>query len=319
MKNPSFETLLNPMNSLYLYGLDNEFNNLIKLYNNQKLPKIILLTGDKGIGKFTLIFHFINYIFSSNSTLPYNYKKFFINNKNAFYKRVLMKTEQNFYYIGNARPNSASIEDIRNIKKNFFKSSLNNLPRFTVLDDVELLNINAANALLKLIEEPSIYDYFILINNKKQKMIETLRSRSIEIKIFLKNEKKNKTLTSLKNNFKMENNFLDKYIDLTTPGMLIIYNYILEELKINEKENFYNIISKLIEQFKKNKNALYLDFVYFLIDIKFSELVKKNKTSLLEILEIKNKLINLFNQYRNFNLNTETVLNQFKNYSYYVR
>ena len=230
-----------------------------------------------------------------------------------------MKTEQNFYYIGNARPNSASIEDIRNIKKNFFKSSLNNLPRFTVLDDVELLNINAANALLKLIEEPSIYDYFILINNKKQKMIETLRSRSIEIKIFLKNEKKNKTLTSLKNNFKMENNFLDKYIDLTTPGMLIIYNYILEELKINEKENFYNIISKLIEQFKKNKNALYLDFVYFLIDIKFSELVKKNKTSLLEILEIKNKLINLFNQYRNFNLNTETVLNQFKNYSYYVR
>ncbi len=35
------------------------------------------------------------------------------------------------------------------------------------MDDVELLNINTANALLKFIENPSTFDFFILINNKK--------------------------------------------------------------------------------------------------------------------------------------------------------
>ena len=95
MKNPSFDTL-NPMNSLQLFGLHEQFNNLVKLYKNKKLPKVILLTGDKGIGKFTLIFHFINYIFSLNSDSSYNHKNFFINENNISYKRILMKTEQNF-------------------------------------------------------------------------------------------------------------------------------------------------------------------------------------------------------------------------------
>ncbi len=318
MKNPSFDTL-NPMNSLQLFGLDEQFNNLVKLYKNKKLPKVILLTGDKGIGKFTLIFHFINYIFSLNSDSSYNHKNFFINENNISYKRILMKTEQNFYYIGSTKPNPTTIDDIRSMKKNFYKSSLNNLPRFTVLDDVELLNINAANALLKLIEEPSIYDYFILINNKKEKMIETLHSRSIEFKIFLDFEQKNKIFHTLKNNFKIISNFLDKYIEFTTPGMLIRFNSIFENLNVKEEESFYIIISKLLEQFKKNKNTLYLDFIDFLLDIKFSQLAAKRNRDLLEVLEIKNKLINLFNQYRNFNLNSDTVLNQFKNYSNYVR
>ena len=41
-----------------------------------------------------------------------------------------------------------------------------------------------------MIEEPSKINYFILINNQRQDLLETLKSRSIEIKIFL-NEKEN--------------------------------------------------------------------------------------------------------------------------------
>ena len=51
-----------PINSLKLFVLKEHFDNFVKLHRNKKLPKIILLTGEKGIGKFTLIFHFINYI-----------------------------------------------------------------------------------------------------------------------------------------------------------------------------------------------------------------------------------------------------------------
>jgi len=308
-----------PINSLKLFSLREHFDNFVKLQKNQKLPKIILLTGEKGIGKFTLIFHFINYVLSLNSKHPYDYENLSIDKNNDSYKKILLNVEQNFNYIGSAKPNPATIENIRDIKKSFYKSSLNNRPRFTVLDDVELMNINAANALLKLIEEPSAYDYFVLINNKKQNMIETLHSRSIEIKLFLKIEEKNKIFNSLKENFKIENNFLSEYLGLTTPGMLVKFSDLFDAEKINEKESFDNIILKFLLQFKKTKNTLCLDFINFLIDIKFSKLTSENNRNSLEILEKKNKLTNLLNQYRKFNLNSNTVLNQFKVYFEHAR
>ena len=301
-----------PINSLKLFALKEYFNNLASLYKKKKLPKIILLTGDKGIGKFTLVFHFINYILSLDSKRSYDSENLLINKDNESYKKILLNVEQNFNYIGSAKPNPATIENIRDIKKKFYKSSLNSRPRFTVLDDVELMNVNAANALLKLIEEPSVYDYFILINNKKQNMIETLHSRSIEIKVFLGVEEKNKIFNLLKESFKIENNFLDKHLELTTPGMLIKFSDLFTSAKINEEESFDNMILKFLLQFKKTKNILCLDLINFLLDIKFSKLTKENNTNQLEILETKNKLTDLVNQYRKFNLNSNTVLNQFK-------
>ena len=301
-----------PINSLKLFVLKEHFDNLVKLYRNKKLPKIILLTGEKGIGKFTLIFHFINYILSLDSKCPYDSENLLINKNNDSYKKILLNVEQNFNYIGSARPNPATIENIRDIKKNFYKSSLNSRPRLTILDDVELMNTNAANALLKLIEEPSVYDYFLLINNKKQNMIETLRSRSIEIKVFLGEEEKNKIFKLLQENFKIENNFLNKHLELTTPGMLIKFSDLFATAKINEEESFDNMILKFLLQFKKTKNILCLDLINFLLDIKFSKLTKENNANQLEILETKNKLTDLVNQYRKFNLNSNTVLNQFK-------
>ena len=37
-------------NSLNLLGLEEEFNFLISLYIKKKLPKVLMLTGAKGIG-----------------------------------------------------------------------------------------------------------------------------------------------------------------------------------------------------------------------------------------------------------------------------
>ena len=71
--------------------------------------------------------------------------------------------------------------------------------------------------------------------------------------------------------------------------MLIRFNSLFENLNIKE-ESFYIIISKLLEQFKKSKNTLCLDFVDFLLDIKFSQLATENNSRVLEILETKNKL-----------------------------
>ena len=65
------------------------------------------------------------------------------------------------------------------------KSSFNNRPRFILIDNVENLNINSSNALLKIIEEPNENVFFILIHNDKKKIINTLKSRCLPFKINL--------------------------------------------------------------------------------------------------------------------------------------
>ena len=41
---------------LKLFGLKKYFLDFVELYNNNYFPKVILISGNKGIGKFTLAF-----------------------------------------------------------------------------------------------------------------------------------------------------------------------------------------------------------------------------------------------------------------------
>ena len=63
------------------------------------------------------------------------------------------------------------------------KSSFNSKPRFVLIDNIEYLNVNSINALLKTLEEPNEGIYFILINNNKY-ILPTLKSRCLNYKIF---------------------------------------------------------------------------------------------------------------------------------------
>ena len=56
------------------------------------------------------------------------------------------------YY--NCSNNKVKIDDIRKLRTDIQKSSINNMYRFIIFDDVEYLNNNCVNALLKTIEEP---------------------------------------------------------------------------------------------------------------------------------------------------------------------
>ena len=54
------------------------------------------------------------------------------------------------------------INQIRSLNINLNKSSFNNKPRFVLIDNIEFLNKNSINALLKILEEPNenVHIYF---------------------------------------------------------------------------------------------------------------------------------------------------------------
>ena len=307
------------MNSLQLFGLKECFINFVNLYKNKKLPKIILLSGDKGIGKFTLSFHLVNYILSLNTKFPYNYEKLMINIDSSFYKKILLNIQENFNYIGNIYSKKIGIEDIRNIKKKFNNTPLNGLSRFTILDDVELLNINTTNALLKFIENPSAFDFFILINNKKSKIIETLKSRSLETKIFLDHKKQEEVFNNLIKVLNIKSHFSHNFKRYTAPGMLIKFSEYLRKLKIEQDTPFYDMAVILLDSYRKTKNDLCLDCIKFLLDIQFSKILKRDNIKVFQAIDIKNDILNLLNQCRNYNLSNSSVLQYFKTHLDYVR
>ena len=242
-------TLKNPKKSINLYGFENRLNFLVNLYKDNKLPQVLMISGKKGIGKFTLINHFLNYIFDNN----YNLKDRIIDLNSKFNKQYLNEVFQNIIYLSGHNFKSIKIEDIRNLKETILSSSINDNKRFIILDDIEQFNKNSLNALLKIIEEPPSQNYFILINNQSRTLLETIYSRSIEIKIFLTFDERLKIIDSLIQHHNLSELIDYKKFDIS-PGNFLSFNQICVDNEIDVFGCYSENLLKLLSLFKKNKD-----------------------------------------------------------------
>ena len=297
----------NRLYSLKLVGLDSYFNEMLKLYEQKRFPRVLLLSGKKGIGKFTLAMHFINCIFSKNEKIPYDVIDKIINKDSIFYNLVLNKNTQDVNFIKAEANKNIKIEDIRSLKSTLSNSSLSNNPRFNIIDDVEFLNANSVNALLKTLEEPSNNDFFILINNQQNNLIETISSRCLKTNIFLRPNQRKEVIRHLLEETRIEN-VIDIDTNLT-PGLFLRFNEIYLKYKINKSDNTYAILNVLINAYKKEKDKSIISLVYFLVDCFFLQEIQNNIVKIDFLLDTKSSIIKTINDFVHFNLNIHSVLN----------
>ena len=143
---------LKPSENSKLYGMGHFFNEIINLYNEKKMPTKILLSGKKGWGKSTLAYHIINFILSINEELKYDSSNFIINKDNRSFKLLQNNSHPNFYLIDLLNDKkSIDVKQVREMITYTNKSTFNNMPRFILIDNIENLNKNSVNALLKII------------------------------------------------------------------------------------------------------------------------------------------------------------------------
>ena len=300
---------LNPTNQLSLYGHHLEFTNFINLYKNKKLPNKILLSGEKGIGKSTLAYHIINCILSFDEDHFYDEKNFKINPDNKSFKLILNKSNPNFISIDiDDDKKSIDINQIRNLILTLNKSSFNTKPRFVLIDNIELLNINSVNALLKIVEEPNDNIYFILINNNK-KILPTLKSRCLNYNIHLTSEESdNITNKILGKNFKdlINEQMINNY---STPGWILNLLSFAYTNDVNLKEiNLKDFIKKIIIDKKYKKDQFVKLILYSFIEFYFRQNVSSKNIKLMKIQKFFLKKIN---NTKTFNLDDETLLMEF--------
>ena len=271
---------IKPINQPILFGHENFFNELVNLSKKEKLPNKMLLSGKKGIGKSTIAYHFINYILSKNDEFGYDLNNLTINPLNNTFKTILNGSNPNFILIDlDLDKKSIDISQIRALILNLNKSSFNKKPRFVLIDNIEFLNDNSINALLKILEEPTDNVNFILINNNK-KILPTLLSRCINFKVYLSNYKCHEVVNELiKKDLKdiINKEFINYYF---TPGN--IYNLI--NFSNNNKYDLLNLDLKtflkiIIENkhYKKDSHINYLIFDLIELYIRKTDLLLTSK------------------------------------------
>ena len=304
-----YPSYFNSKNSLDLFGLYDNFKFLKNLYLKEKLPKVLMLSGNKGSGKSTLLNHFIHFIFDKSN---YDEKRSKFDVESLFHKQFLNDIYPNTIYLDGSNPSNAKIENIRILKKNISKTSISNKPRFIILDDVELFNINSLNALLKSIEEPTSNNFFLLINNKSKPLINTIKSRCLDIKLILNEKKRLEIIGCLIKKFNI-NKVIDPETSYLTPGYFIKFNYICDENKISLSENFIVNLNILLNLHKKNKIVMYIDMILFLTDTYFINLKNTNSFKNEKIIEYKRFFFDNINNYFLYNLNQNALLNALNN------
>lgn len=295
--------------TLNLVGHKKNFNFFKDLILKDMLPKVIMLSGEKGIGKATLINHIMHFYFE---------KKNYDENNNKILKRThfteLYENDlfSNIIYLKGSELKNTKIEDIRILKSNLLKTTLNNDKRFIIFDDVENFNTNSLNALLKLIEEPGANNYFILINNRTKPLLETIKSRSLEIKIILDEESRKKIISFLLKNFEQKIS-LNEDLVATTPGNFLKFNYVIQTNKIKIEDNFLDNLEKLLKLYKKEKNLFFKDLILFLFDYYFQIDRSKRIFSNDKLIEKRTLIVKNINNFFLYNLSQSALLSSIKN------
>ena len=151
----------NPKNQLKLYGYQHYFKTFIKLFEKNGMPNTLLLSGPKGIGKATFLYHFFNYVLSRNEKNKYLIDDMEIDSKNLSFNRLIANTHSNFYLVDSDDINKEiKIETIRNLTLFLSKSTYSTDLKIIMIDNAENMNLYSSNALLKAIEEPNKNTFF---------------------------------------------------------------------------------------------------------------------------------------------------------------
>ena len=308
---------MTPLTQTKLLSFKDNFKGLVNLSLRNKLPNKLIFSGNKGIGKSTFAFHLINYLFSQEEEGSYNLEDNEININNKSFKLVLNNTHPNLLLIDSADKKFIEVSKIREILNFSSKTSFSNKKKIVLINNVEKMNINASNALLKILEEPSTNLFFILIHDSHKKLISTINSRCIKFNFLITESEKEKIINnvidsnfyeSLSSDFKIRYlspkfyinlyDFTDKEkIDLNDLDINFLLNYIFNKRNYLKDEFIIENLQILIEIYFYNKiisrNNFENDYKSFKHTMnKINNMNKFNLDKDSSLLEIKNIIVN---------------------------
>lgn len=142
-----------------ILGQDTVKKRLCSAIESKRITNAYIFTGPDGVGKKMVAEDFASYLIGIN-----------VENSSDF---TLIEPKKN--------ESSIKIDQIRNLNSSIGLKPYSDY-KIYVINDAEKMTVQAQNALLKTLEEPSSYGIIILITKNEQALLQTIRSRCTEVK-----------------------------------------------------------------------------------------------------------------------------------------
>ena len=170
-----------------LFGHHSAEESILSSINSGKMPHALLLSGLKGIGKATFAYRIARFLFTNKNDHPSTLDS---DLNSPTLQRIAQKSfsdllvlEEPFVDDKGKQVKELSIHMVREIAQFLRLSASESRYRIVIIDSVDDMNHNAANALLKLLEEPPAHAYLLLISHNPGKILPTIRSRCRQVKM----------------------------------------------------------------------------------------------------------------------------------------
>ncbi len=184
---------LHPRHSARLCGHEAAEATLRESLAQDRLHHAWLLTGPRGVGKATLAYRFARFLLAHGEGEPAaalfdddapSAARFEMAPDHPVFQRVAAGSEGNLFVLergldprrGSVR-GEIVIDDVRALGRFFAHTAAEAGWRIAIVDSADEMNRNAANALLKILEEPPEQGILLLVAHAPGRLLPTIRSR----------------------------------------------------------------------------------------------------------------------------------------------
>ena len=175
---------LPPRENSVLYGHETAADTLFEAWRSGRLHHAWILSGPRGIGKATLAFHFARFVLAGGPQEGGEGTPLFVAPEHPVFRRVASGGHADFMTIERGtnektgkRRTEIIIDDVRRVGRLVSLTPGEGLWRVIIVDGAEDMNRNAANAILKYLEEPPPQTLFLLVSHAPARLLPTVRSR----------------------------------------------------------------------------------------------------------------------------------------------
>jgi DNA polymerase-3 subunit delta' len=177
------EGFAHPRETFVLLGQDVALARAARALRSGRPPSAWLITGAPGIGKATLAYRIARYLLSFGAT-DAGPQDLTVPENNVAARQVAAQSHPGLLVLKRAiNPKTGklmtvlSVDEIRRLANFFGMTSGAGGWRVAIVDTADDMNDNAANALLKMLEEPPSDAMLLLLSNTPGRLLPTIRSR----------------------------------------------------------------------------------------------------------------------------------------------
>lgn len=195
---------LHPRENTELAGHDHAEHEIIDAWTSGRLHHAWLISGPKGIGKATLAYRFARFVLAGGGVdtsdggdalfgaeeIPAAPATLAIAQEHPVFRRVaagghgdLQVIERGMSDDGKRMQTVIPVEKIRAVGHTMSLTAGEGGWRVIIVDGAEEMNPNAANALLKVLEEPPPRALLLLVTHAPGRLLPTIRSRCCQLRL----------------------------------------------------------------------------------------------------------------------------------------